>query len=160
MSKLKHANPEQIDRLRAGASAMFGPVMLREALWRLSKLQGNKCLDEFEKSMARQIEGMQDPVADLDDMKELAIEQLHAAIAEARAHPDHKQDLEDTASRRAEGRSEKPETLEQQLQSGLEDTFPASDPPSVVSTTISGRTKKLTGVEEHLREKRKADADH
>jgi hypothetical protein len=40
--------------------------------------------------------------------------------------------------------------LEQQLQKGLEDTFPASDPPAVVSTTIPGRCKKLVGVDEML----------
>ncbi len=160
MSKLNHASPEQIDRLRSGASAMFAPVMLREALQRLSKLQGSKCLDEFEKSMERQIEGMQAAASNLDDMKELAIEQLHTAIADVRAHPDNKHDLENTGSRRAEGRSEEAETLEQQLQSGLEDTFPASDPPAVVSTTISGRAKKLTGVEEHLRNRRPAKVRH
>jgi len=34
--------------------------------------------------------------------------------------------------------SEDPSVLEEQLQEGLEDTFPASDPVSVTSTLISG----------------------
>ena len=53
--------------------------------------------------------------------------------------------------RRTEGRAEDCSTLEEQLQEGLEDTFPASDPVSVVSTTIAGRTKKLVGTDEVLR---------
>lgn len=54
-------------------------------------------------------------------------------------------------TRRTAGRSEDYDTLEEQLCEGLEDTFPASDPVSVVSTLISGRCKKLVGTEEHLR---------
>jgi hypothetical protein len=53
--------------------------------------------------------------------------------------------------RRTEGRAEDYSTLEEQLEEGLEDTFPASDPVSVVSTTIAGRTKKLVGTDEVLR---------
>ena len=40
--------------------------------------------------------------------------------------------------RRVPGRSDDPSVLEEQLQEGLEDTFPASDPVSVTSTLISG----------------------
>lgn len=40
--------------------------------------------------------------------------------------------------RRTPGRSEDPAVLEEQLQEGLEDSFPASDPVSVTSTLISG----------------------
>jgi hypothetical protein len=40
--------------------------------------------------------------------------------------------------RRTPGRSEDPAVLEEQLQEGLEDTFPGSDPISVTSTLISG----------------------
>ena len=43
--------------------------------------------------------------------------------------------------RRTPGRAEDRETLEEQLSEGLEDTFPASDPVSVVSTLIAGRSK-------------------
>lgn len=43
--------------------------------------------------------------------------------------------------RRTPGRSEDPAVLEEQLQEGLEDTFPASDPVSVTSTLISGSVK-------------------
>ena len=53
--------------------------------------------------------------------------------------------------RRTEGRAEDRATLEEQLKVGLEDSFPASDPVSVVSTTIAGRTKKLSGTEDTLR---------
>ena len=49
------------------------------------------------------------------------------------------------------------ETLEEQLCAGLEDTFPASDPVSVVSTLIAGRCKKLVGTEEVLRQMRDAE---
>ena len=72
--------------------------------------------------------------------------------------PDPAQSSEDVASRRTQGRSEEPETLEEQLQTGLEDTFPASDPVSVVSTVIPGG-KPLVGVEEVLRERRAKDEE-
>ena len=62
--------------------------------------------------------------------------------------------------RNVRGRPKKPEALEEQLESGLEDSFPASDPPAVVSTTISGGGKKLVGVEEHLRRKREKKSGH
>jgi hypothetical protein len=45
--------------------------------------------------------------------------------------------------RRTPGRSEDPKILEEQLQEGLEETFPASDPVSVTSTLISGTGKPL-----------------
>jgi hypothetical protein len=59
-----------------------------------------------------------------------------------------------TRKRRTPGRAEDRETLEEQLCEGLEDTFPASDPVSVVSTLISGRCKNLAGTEEHIRQAR------
>ena len=43
-----------------------------------------------------------------------------------------------SSKRRTPGRSEDAAVLEEQLQEGLEDTFPASDPVSVTSTSISG----------------------
>ncbi len=58
---------------------------------------------------------------------------------------------EDLSQRRTQGRSEDAEILEEQLQAGLEDTFPASDPPAVVSTAIAGRRKELIGTDEMLR---------
>ena len=70
--------------------------------------------------------------------------------------PDAAQNSEDVSARRTQGRSEEPETLEEQLQTGLEDTFPASDPVSVVSTVIPGG-KPLVGVEEVLRERREKE---
>ena len=72
--------------------------------------------------------------------------------------PDPTQASEDVGARRAQGRSEEPETLEEQLQTGLEDTFPASDPVSVVSTVIPGG-KPLVGVEEVLRERREKEEE-
>ena len=63
-------------------------------------------------------------------------------------------DREDMSARRTQGRSELPETLEEQLQEGLEDSFPASDPPSVLSTTVAGGTK-LTGTDEVLAQRRR-----
>ena len=53
--------------------------------------------------------------------------------------------------RRTAGRAEDRPTLEEQLQEGLEDTFPASDPVSVVSTTIASRATPLVGTDEHFR---------
>jgi hypothetical protein len=53
--------------------------------------------------------------------------------------------------RRTEGRAEDRATLEEQLTEGLEDTFPASDAVSVVSTLIAGRAKKLAGTDIALR---------
>ena len=60
------------------------------------------------------------------------------------------------SKRRTAGRAEDRETLEEQLTEGLEDTFPASDPVSVVSTLIAGRCKVLVGTDEHLRLAREA----
>jgi hypothetical protein len=53
-----------------------------------------------------------------------------------------------TRRRRTPGRAEDRATLEEQLREGLEDSFPASDPVSVVSTLIAGRGKKLVGTDE------------
>ncbi len=58
--------------------------------------------------------------------------------------------------RRTPGRAEDRETLEEQLSEGLEDTFPASDPVSVVSTLIAGRSKALVGTDEVIRLMREA----
>ena len=64
-------------------------------------------------------------------------------------------DREDNSRRRTQGRSERPEILEEQLQEGLEDTFPASDPPSVVSTTIARRARNRVGTDEVLAERKR-----
>ncbi|WP_315919705.1 hypothetical protein [Mesorhizobium sp. SP-1A] len=155
MLRLDTAGPEQLQRLRADAAAAFGPLMLGEALKRLCETRGSACLDEFEKSLVDRIEESE-AAAGAEELKELAIEQLHVAVSEARDFPHGKQPLESPSARRAKGRSEETGTLEEQLQSGLEDSFPASDPPAVVSTAIPGGTKKLRGVEEELRRKRLA----
>ena len=62
-----------------------------------------------------------------------------------------------TRGRRTPGRAEDRETLEEQLRGGLEDTFPASDPVSVISTLIAGRAKKLVGTDEAIRAMRDAE---
>jgi ATP-dependent protease ClpP protease subunit len=43
--------------------------------------------------------------------------------------------------RRTSGRAENPATLDEQLEEGLEDSFPASDPASVTNTAIAGGPK-------------------
>lgn len=55
--------------------------------------------------------------------------------------------------RRTPGRSEDPAVLEEQLQEGLEDTFPGSDPISVTSTLISGTGKRPHEDEQTKKEK-------
>ena len=45
-------------------------------------------------------------------------------------------------TRRTAGRAEDRETLEEQLDEGLEATFPGSDPVSVTSSLISGGPKE------------------
>ncbi len=59
--------------------------------------------------------------------------------------------------RRTPGRAEDRETLEEQLHEGLEDSFPASDPVSVVSTLIAGRAKKLVGTDEVIQAMRSGE---
>ncbi|CCV05712.1 hypothetical protein MESS2_1640040 [Mesorhizobium metallidurans STM 2683] len=154
MSKFQAATPDRLQQLRLDASAHFAPMMLHEALLRLSHACGGESLDRFEKAMVDQIEAAKDDRADFDTMKEFAIEQLYALIREANDSPKKKQSLEKIETRRTSGRSEEPQTLEDQLQSGLEDSFPASDPPAVLSTTISGGTKKLVGTDEILKKRR------
>jgi hypothetical protein len=155
MTNLATARPEKLESLRCDAFRLFGPVLLREALYRLSRTYGDSCLDQFEKAMVKRIEATEFDIADLDGVREFAVEQLYAAVKDVKAMPDHKQPLEDQTFRRAKGRSEDRITLEEQLQEGLEDSFPASDPPSVVSTTISGRVKHAASPE-HIAEKRQA----
>lgn len=143
MTNLATKTPEQIEHLRTLATLQFTPELLRAALQQLSKLQGGKGLDAFERSMVEVIEAHDgEDQADFASIKEFAIEQLYQLVREAKEAPDIKHLLEDIASRRTPGRSENAETLEEQLQSGLEDSFPASDPPAVVSSTISGGKEK------------------
>jgi hypothetical protein len=89
-------------------------------------------------------------------MKEFAVELVVSTISNVREHPDTKNDLEEIGGRRTEGRSENPDTLEEQLEAGLQDSFPASDPPAVVSTAISGGSKDIVGTDEILRRKKEA----
>jgi len=154
MSKLQSATPEHVQQLRLEAAAHFAPLALHEALLRLSHACGNESLNRFEKAMVQQIEQATDERADFDAVKELAIEQLYAWMREAHTSPKSKQPLENIDGRRTSGRSEEARTLEDQLQAGLEDSFPASDPPAVVSTAIPGGAKKLVGTDEVLRQQR------
>lgn len=50
-------------------------------------------------------------------------------------------------------RTGKPEHVEEQLDRALEDSFPASDPPSMTSPTVAG-SAKIIGTDEVLRRKR------
>ncbi|MEQ1955733.1 hypothetical protein [Mesorhizobium sp. CN2-181] len=132
------------------------PLLLHEALRRLCQTHTTSCLDKFERQMVDRLDSMEGDDPDFAAMKEHAIHRLYTALSEVRNHPESRKPEEDIQSRRTPGRSENPETLEEQLQHGLEDSFPASDPPAVVSTAISGRSKKLEGVEDVLRRKRDA----
>lgn len=44
--------------------------------------------------------------------------------------------------RKKRGYDDPADDLEEELEEGLEDTFPASDPISVISTSIPGKPKK------------------
>lgn len=154
MSKLQQGSQEELESIRLKAIGHFGPMMLQDALLRLCRACGAEGLDRFEKAMIDRIEQSSADDADFDDMKEFATEQLYACIREVKASPDMTHPLEDIHTRRTDGRSEETETLEDQLQKGLEDSFPASDPPAVVSTAISGGTKKLRGTDEVLKRQR------
>ncbi|HWK63994.1 MAG TPA: hypothetical protein VNS34_03590 [Rhizobiaceae bacterium] len=57
------------------------------------------------------------------------------------SHPVIPETSSAAGKRRTPGRAEDRETLDEQLLQGLEDTFPASDPVSVTSTSISGGPK-------------------
>jgi len=157
MSKLQYGSSDELKALRLKAVSHFAPLMLHNALLRLCRTCGAESLDRFEKSMIEMIEQSSADDADFEDMKELATEQLYACVREVKSSPSMTQPLEDVQSRRTPGRSEKLETLEDQLQQGLEDSFPASDPPAVVSTAIAGRTKPLVGTDDVLRQ-RKGDS--
>ena len=142
MSDLGRMQPEKLAQMKLDACTAFGPMILREALHRIAQIQGDAGLQAFEKAMVDRIECHEAEMSNLEDVKEFAVEQLFAAIKDVRTLPDNKQPLESAAERRTPGRSENRITLEEQLQTGLEDSFPASDPPAVVSTTISRSTPK------------------
>jgi hypothetical protein len=148
--------PDQIDTLKSDAAARFAPLLLQEALRRLCDAGTSTCLDQFEKTMVAYIDGMQSDDTNAEALKEYGIQLLYNAIKEVKAHPETRHPAEDVSARRTAGRSENPATLEEQLQKGLEDSFPASDPPAVVSTVITGA--RIVGVEDHLRE-READPE-
>ncbi len=57
--------------------------------------------------------------------------------------------------RRTMGRSEHHQTLNEQLDVGLEDSFPARDPPAVVSTAIARKSPRLVGTDEVLSKRSK-----
>lgn len=157
MSKLQHGSSDELESIRLKAVSHFSPILLRAALLRLCRVCGPDSLDRFEKAMVKAIDESAADDADFEDMKEFATEQLYVCIREVRSSPDMTEPVEEIDARRAKGRSEKPETLEDQLQQGLEDSFPTSDPPAVVSTAIPGGAKKLVGTDEVLRQKRRRD---
>ncbi|OHV87345.1 hypothetical protein [Mesorhizobium sp. ORS 3428] len=140
---------------RMEAYSSFGPALIDALMQSVAKREGKKGLKELERTLVELVEVTDIVAPHADAMKEFAIELIVSSLHKAGEHPDAKQSLEEIEERRTDGRSENPNTLEQQLQSGLEDSFPASDPPSVVSTAISGGTKEIVGTDEVLRRKKK-----
>lgn len=149
-------HPQRIDETRVQAYSTFGPLLVHSLAQRLARCQGMRELDKVEQSLVRLIEETDVAAPHAEAMKEFAIELVVSTLRNAREHPDAKQDLEGIDERRTEGRSEDQDTLEEQLQSGLEDSFPASDPPAVVSTAITGGSKDIVGTDEVLRRKKEA----
>ena len=149
-------HPERVDEARTHAYSTFAPLLVNALAEKLARCQGMKELDKLEQSLVRMIEETDVAAPHGDAMKEFAVELVVSTLRNVREHPDAKHDLEEIDGRRTEGRSENPDTLEEQLQSGLEDSFPASDPPAVVSTAITGGAKDIVGTDEVLRRKREA----
>ena len=144
------ASGDETENLKAQAAVEFGPLFLRAALQWLSKADTPASLDRFEQAMADELEALPGTGKQAELLKGYAFQMLHMAVKEAKEAVSPEEDI---SARRTPGRSENPATLEEQLQEGLEDTFPASDPPSVISTAISGGTK-LVGVEEHIKQRK------
>ncbi|TIP04144.1 MAG: hypothetical protein E5X76_21040 [Mesorhizobium sp.] len=153
---LHSLHPERVDETRMQAYSTFGPLLIHALAQKLARCQGVRELDKIEQSLVRLVEEIDVAAPDAEAMKEFAVELVVSTLRNAREHPDAKQDLEQIDERRTEGRSEDPDTLEEQLQSGLEDSFPASDPPAVVSTAITGGSKDIVGTDEVLRRKKEA----
>lgn len=149
-------HPERVDEARMHAYSTFGPLLINALAQRLARCQGMKELDRLEQSLVRLVEETDVGASHSEAMKEFAIELVVSTMRNVREHPDTKNDLEEIEGRRTEGRSENPDTLEEQLQSGLEDSFPASDPPAVVSTAITGGSKDIVGTDEVLRRRKEA----
>lgn len=156
---LRTLHPELVEETRMRAYATFGPALVTALTRRLAECRGEKGLAEVERSLIKLIEDAEVSMPDVDAMREFAVEWVLLTLKDVREHPHVKRDLEEISQRRTEGRSENPRTLEEQLDAGLEDSFPASDPPSVVSTAISGRSKELTGTDDVLRRKKEARGD-
>jgi len=148
-------HPDRIEETRQQAYSEFMPPILDWLVQRLTRGRPAN-LREIERSLIRLIEQTDLPGGDLEAKKEFAIELVLASLTRTRKQSDLADDPEDMRERRTHGRSEKKETLEEQLQSGLEASFPASDPPAVVSTAISGRAKEIVGTDEVLRQKKEA----
>ncbi|MDX8526347.1 hypothetical protein RFM68_17755 [Mesorhizobium sp. MSK_1335] len=149
-------HPDRVDETRMQAYSTFGPLLIHSVIQKLARCQGMRELDKVEQSLLRLVEETDVAAPQAEAMKEFAIELVVSTLRNVREHPDAKQDLEEIDGRRTEGRSENPETLEEQLQSGLEDSFPASDPPAVVSTSITGGSKNIVGTDEVLHRKKEA----
>ncbi|TIQ26778.1 MAG: hypothetical protein E5X48_33585 [Mesorhizobium sp.] len=149
-------HPERVDETRMHAYSIFAPLLIHSLVQRLARSQGMRELDKVETSLVRLVEETVVAAPDGEAMKEFAIELVVSTLRNVRDHPDAKHDLEEIDDRRTAGRSEIAATLEEQLQSGLEDSFPASDPPAVVSTAITGGSKNIVGTDEVLRRKKAA----
>lgn len=150
---LQTLHPERLYETRMHAYSMFAPALINALSCRLARCRGEKELAEAESSLIRLIEDSDVTEPHADAMREFAIELVVSTMKSVRDHPDMKSDLEQIDERRAADRSENPRTLEEQLVAGLEDSFPASDPPAVISTAISGGSKDIVGTDEVLRRK-------
>ena len=136
-------HPGEVEQVKLTAVSRFLPLVLKEALRRMCGLKSSDCLKEFEQSMVDLIDRLHDDQQpNFEAMKEFAIAELHLLIKDVRDNPQTKKPVENISDRRALGRSEVPETLEEQLQHALEDSFPASDPPAVTTTAIPGKAKE------------------
>lgn len=138
-------HPGEVEQVKLTAVSHFLPMVLKEALRRMCGMNSSDCLKEFEQSMVDLIDRMHDDQQpNFETMKEFAIAELHLLIKDVQDNPETKKPVENISDRRTLGRSEVPATLEEQLQHGLEDSFPASDPPAVTTTTIPGKAKEPT----------------
>ncbi len=91
---LAGATKEQVELLKTEAPCYFAPLLLREALLLLCRVCGSESLDQFENAMTKFIEETTADRPDFDAIKELAVQELHVIVSEAKRSPHMKQPLE------------------------------------------------------------------
>lgn len=135
---LSKLSPDEAERLQGAAVARFGPLFLREALVRLCRASGPESLEAFEQGLIEEIEFSDGAGPEAEAEREFAIEHLYFSIAEARRAFEENAPVPDRSTRvRPVAPEGSAADLEEQLQEGLEDSFPASDPLSVTSKMVS-----------------------